>query len=78
VKKKGGQIRICMDFKDLNRACLKDEFPPPNVDILVDAAGHDHFFLLWMAIVVTTIFSWSHQMLIKLLLEHLLGISTIR
>ena len=29
---------------DLNRACLKDEFPLPNVDILVDAAtGHEHF-----------------------------------
>ena len=33
-----------MDFMDLNRACLKDEFPLPNVDILVDAAtGHEHF-----------------------------------
>lgn len=33
-----------MDFRDLNRACLKDEFPLPNVDILVDAvAKHEHF-----------------------------------
>lgn len=44
VKKKRGQIRICVDFRDLNRACLKDEFPLPNVDILVDAvAEHEHF-----------------------------------
>ena len=30
-----------MDFRDLNKARPKDEFPLPNVDILVDAAvGH--------------------------------------
>ena len=33
VKKKGGQIRICEDFQELNKACPKDEFPLPNVDI---------------------------------------------
>ena len=33
IKKKGGRIRICMDFRDLNKACPKDEFPFPNVDI---------------------------------------------
>ena len=33
-----------MDFWDLNKACPKDEFPLPNVDILVDAiAGHESF-----------------------------------
>ena len=33
-----------MDFQDLNKACLKNEFPLPNVDILVDAvASHEHF-----------------------------------
>ena len=30
-KKKGGQIRICVDFRDLNKACPKDEFPLPDV-----------------------------------------------
>ena len=59
IKKKGGQIRICVDFRDLNKACLKDEFPLSNVNILVDAvAGHEHFFFR-MAIVVTTISSWN-------------------
>ena len=44
VKKKGGQIRICVDFRDLNKACPKDEFSLLNVDILVDAAiGHELF-----------------------------------
>ena len=33
-----------MDFWELNKACPKDEFPLPNVDILVDAvAGHKRF-----------------------------------
>ena len=44
VKKKGGQIRIYVDFRGLNKACPKDKFPLPNVDILVDAiAGHERF-----------------------------------
>ena len=44
VKKKGDQIRICVDFRDLNKACPNDEFPLPNVDILVDAvADHERF-----------------------------------
>ena len=44
VKKKGGQIRIYVDFRGLNKACPKDKFPLPNVDILVDAiAGHESF-----------------------------------
>ena len=33
-----------MDFWDLNKACPKDKFPLPNVDILVDAAvGHSSY-----------------------------------
>ena len=44
VKKKGSQIRIYVDFRDLNKACPKDEFTLPNVDILVDAtASHECF-----------------------------------
>jgi hypothetical protein len=27
VKKKNGQIRCCVDFRNLNKACPKDEFP---------------------------------------------------
>lgn len=41
VKKKNGQIRCCIDFGDLNKVCPKDEFPLPNIDMLVDTtAGH--------------------------------------
>ncbi|XP_077215620.1 uncharacterized protein LOC143850238 [Tasmannia lanceolata] len=41
VPKKDGKIRMCVDFRDLNRASLKDDFPLPHIDILVDnTAGH--------------------------------------
>ena len=44
VKKKNGQIRCCVDFRNLNKACPKDEFPLPNMDMLIDsAARHDMF-----------------------------------
>ena len=44
VKKKNGSIRVCVDFRDLNKACPKDDFPLPNIDTLVDAtAGHEMF-----------------------------------
>ena len=36
IKKKNGQIRCCVDFRNLNRACPKDEFPLPNMDLLID------------------------------------------
>jgi len=32
VKKKSGKWQICMDFTDLNKACLKDPFPMPRID----------------------------------------------
>ena len=44
VKKKNGQIRCCVDFRNLNKACPKDEFPLLNMDMLIDStAGHAMF-----------------------------------
>ena len=41
VKKKNGQIWCCVDFRNLNKACPKDEFQLPNMDLLIDSvAGH--------------------------------------
>uniref|UniRef100_A0A2N9FH10 Integrase catalytic domain-containing protein n=1 Tax=Fagus sylvatica TaxID=28930 RepID=A0A2N9FH10_FAGSY len=44
VKKKNGQIRYCVDFCNLNKACPKDEFLLSNMDLLIDSAtGHAMF-----------------------------------
>nr|ABA92716.2 retrotransposon protein, putative, unclassified [Oryza sativa Japonica Group] len=41
VIKKNGKVRVCIDFRDLNKATPKDEYPMPVADQLVDAAsGH--------------------------------------
>ena len=44
VKKKNGQIRCCVDFRNLNKTCPKDEFPLPNIDLLIDSAARSSMF----------------------------------
>ena len=36
VSKHDKSIRVCTDFRDLNKACPKDDFPLPNIDMIVD------------------------------------------
>uniref|UniRef100_A0A2N9FIW5 Reverse transcriptase domain-containing protein n=1 Tax=Fagus sylvatica TaxID=28930 RepID=A0A2N9FIW5_FAGSY len=44
VRKKNDQIWCCVDFRNLNKACPKDEFSLPNMDLLIDSAvGHAMF-----------------------------------
>ena len=47
VKKNNGKWRMCVDYTDLNRACPKDAFPLPNIDMLVDNSA-DYKILSFM------------------------------
>ena len=48
VKKKSGKWRVCVYFTNLNKACLKDPFPIPRIDQLVDATfGHPRMSFLY-------------------------------
>lgn len=41
VKKLSGKWRMCVDFTDLNKACLKDSFLLPHIDLIIDSTA-DH------------------------------------
>ena len=32
VNKKHGTIRVCIDFRDMNKACTKENFPTPHIN----------------------------------------------
>ena len=37
VPKKEGKVRVCVDFRDLNKASPKDDFPLPHIDMFVNS-----------------------------------------
>src|SRR5438105_11653756 len=39
VKKKNGKWRMCLDYTDLNKVCLKDPFGLPHIDQVVDSTA---------------------------------------
>ncbi|XP_027075870.2 uncharacterized protein [Coffea arabica] len=42
VPKKSGEVRVCVDYRDLNKASPKDDFSLSNIHILLDnIAGHE-------------------------------------
>ena len=44
VIKKDGRVRVCVDYRDLNKASPKDDFPLPHIHILLDNAANNHRF----------------------------------
>jgi len=38
VDKKDGKVRMCVDFRDLNKAIPKDNFSLPHIDLIVDGS----------------------------------------
>ena len=39
VRKKGGGLRVCVDYRALNKDTVQDRFPIPRIDELVDMVG---------------------------------------
>ena len=44
VPKKDGKVHMCVDYRDLNKASLKVDFPLPYIDVLVDNTAQHKFF----------------------------------
>ncbi|GAU50056.1 hypothetical protein TSUD_186910 [Trifolium subterraneum] len=44
VPKKDGKVRMCVDYRDLNKASPKDDFPLPHIDVLVDNTAKSKVF----------------------------------
>ncbi|XP_039688680.1 uncharacterized protein [Medicago truncatula] len=44
VPKKDGKVRMCVDYRDLNKASPKDDFPLPHIDVLVDSTARCKVF----------------------------------
>ena len=41
ISKKDDKVRVCVNYRDLNKASPKDDFPLPHIDMLVDSTvGH--------------------------------------
>ena len=47
AKKANGKWKMCVDCTDLNRACLKNSYPLPQIDVLVDSTAR-HQLLSFM------------------------------
>lgn len=39
IHKKNGEIRICVDFRNLNQASLKDNYPLPSMDHILQTVS---------------------------------------
>jgi hypothetical protein len=39
VRKKNGNMRMCIDFMELSKACPKDPYPLPRIDIIINQAA---------------------------------------
>ena len=44
IDKKQGTIRVCTDFRDLNKACPKENYPTPFIDQIIDACVGSEVF----------------------------------
>ena len=46
IDKKQGTIRVCIDYRDIKKACPKDNFPTPFINQIVDDCARNEIFSL--------------------------------
>lgn len=46
VDKKQGTIRVCVDYRDINRTCPKDNYPTPFIDQIIDECARSEIYSL--------------------------------
>jgi hypothetical protein len=61
VRKKNGEIRLCIDFRNLNRVSLKDNYPLPKMDHILQNIVGSQRMSCWMGFLDITR-SWCTQM----------------
>jgi hypothetical protein len=49
VLKKDGKIKICVNYRDLNKTSLNDDFPLSYIDVLIDNVANKYHLLIRMA-----------------------------
>jgi hypothetical protein len=45
VKNKGGTLRLCIDFRELNNSTIKNKYPLPKIDDLFDQLRGEKIFV---------------------------------
>jgi hypothetical protein len=45
VTKNDGSMRMCIDYRSLNKVTIKNKYPPPRIDDLFDQLQGDKYFL---------------------------------
>ena len=64
-KKDSGKIRVCIDFRDLNKATPKDEYPMSIANMLIiEASGHRVISFL-DGTLVTIKYLWPRKICLK-------------
>ena len=64
-KKDSGKIRVCIDFRDLNKGTPKDEYPMPIADMLINEASEHRVISFLMVTPVTIKYSWPKKIYLK-------------